>query len=315
MTGDPRAFKQIALNLVSNAIKFTERGGTVTVSAGVEGSRLVLRVADTGVGIAAEDLKRIGDPFFQAGKTYQRRHEGTGLGLSIVKSLVGLHGGEMTVQSKIDEGTTVTVALPLTFTPQAAQHLKQYRDADAGVAIRHPRASPSGEEKCLEKFQRRRHAAPPPRRQGGRDRSGRRARPGDAHPAAQPERHGCGRAGFAAVSAIIANALFLQAGRHPAPMFGSVAVMPPARRLRNPLPRPRPVEADARLSRHRRQKPRRAQSCRSAGQSGQGDRPHALAMPSKRSRGRPRRSGCPPANDDRRHLTRARAAWRRYSAR
>jgi two-component system, cell cycle sensor histidine kinase DivJ len=121
MTGDPRAFKQIVLNLVSNAIKFTERGGSVTVSAGVEGSRLVLRVADTGVGIAADDLKRVGDPFFQAGKTYQRRHEGTGLGLSIVKSLVGLHAGEMTVQSRIDEGTTVTVALPLAFTPPAAQ--------------------------------------------------------------------------------------------------------------------------------------------------------------------------------------------------
>jgi cell cycle sensor histidine kinase DivJ len=116
MTGDPRAFKQIVLNLVSNAIKFTERGGTVTASAAVEGSRLVLRVTDTGVGIAAEDLKRVGDPFFQAGKTYQRRHEGTGLGLSIVKSLVALHAGEMTVQSKIDEGTTVTVALPLAFT-------------------------------------------------------------------------------------------------------------------------------------------------------------------------------------------------------
>jgi cell cycle sensor histidine kinase DivJ len=121
MTGDPRAFKQIVLNLVSNAIKFTERGGKVTVSASVEGPRLVLRVADTGVGIAAEDLKRIGDPFFQAGTTYQRRHEGTGLGLSIVKSLIGLHGGEMTVQSKIDEGTSVTVALPLTFTPQVEQ--------------------------------------------------------------------------------------------------------------------------------------------------------------------------------------------------
>jgi two-component system, cell cycle sensor histidine kinase DivJ len=121
MTGDPRAFKQIVLNLVSNAIKFTERGGTVTVSAGVEGSRLLLRVTDTGVGIAADDLKRIGDPFFQAGKTYQRRHEGTGLGLSIVKSLVALHAGEITVQSKIDEGTTVTVALPLTFTPPAQE--------------------------------------------------------------------------------------------------------------------------------------------------------------------------------------------------
>ena len=82
---------------------------------------MVLRVSDTGVGIAADDLKRIGDPFFQAGKTYQRRHEGTGLGLSIVKSLVGLHAGEMTVQSKIDEGTTVTVALPLTFTPSTRE--------------------------------------------------------------------------------------------------------------------------------------------------------------------------------------------------
>ena len=115
VTGDPRAFRQIVLNLVFNAIKFTERGGKVTVSAAAEGSRLVLRVTDNGVGIAPDDLKRIGDPFFQAGKTYQRRHEGTGLGLSIVKSLVGLHSGEMTVQSKIGEGTTVTVTLPMAF--------------------------------------------------------------------------------------------------------------------------------------------------------------------------------------------------------
>nr|WP_205511985.1 PAS domain-containing sensor histidine kinase [Rhodopseudomonas sp. BR0M22] len=113
VVGDPRSFKQILLNLVSNAIKFTERGGSVTVSAAVEGVRLVLRVSDTGVGIAEEDLKRLGDPFFQAGKTYQRRHEGTGLGLSIVKSLVRMHGGEIEVQSQIDCGTTVTVSLPL----------------------------------------------------------------------------------------------------------------------------------------------------------------------------------------------------------
>ncbi|MBR1122043.1 PAS domain S-box protein [Bradyrhizobium lablabi] len=119
ITGDPRAFRQIVLNLVSNAIKFTERGGTVTASAGIEGARLVLRVSDNGVGIAADDLKRIGDPFFQAGKTYERRHEGTGLGLSIVKSLVALHGGEMNVQSRVDEGTTVAIALPMVFTPPA----------------------------------------------------------------------------------------------------------------------------------------------------------------------------------------------------
>ncbi|MES1148567.1 MAG: HAMP domain-containing sensor histidine kinase, partial [Bradyrhizobium guangdongense] len=121
MTGDPRAFKQIALNLVANAIKFTERGGSVTVQAAIEGTRLMLRVADTGVGIAADDLKRIGDPFFQAGKTYQRRHEGTGLGLSIVKSLVTLHGGEIHLQSRLGEGTTVTVALPLAWTPPAVR--------------------------------------------------------------------------------------------------------------------------------------------------------------------------------------------------
>jgi cell cycle sensor histidine kinase DivJ len=122
MTGDPRAFKQIVLNLVSNAIKFTERGGKVTAAARVEGAKLVLRVTDTGVGIAVDDLKRIGDPFFQAGKTYQRRHEGTGLGLSIVKSLIGLHAGDMNVQSKIGEGTTVTVTLPLAYVkPEAPQ--------------------------------------------------------------------------------------------------------------------------------------------------------------------------------------------------
>lgn len=119
VVGDPRAFKQILLNIVSNAIKFTERGGAVTVSAEIERARLVLRVVDTGVGIGAEDLQRIGDPFFQAGKTYQRRHEGTGLGLSIVKSLVGLHGGELDIQSRIDEGTTVIIALPLAFSPPA----------------------------------------------------------------------------------------------------------------------------------------------------------------------------------------------------
>ena len=113
MVGDQRAFKQILLNLLSNAIKFTERGGAVTVSALVDGADLALRVSDTGVGISAEDMKRIGDPFFQAEKTYRRRHEGTGLGLSIVKSLVALHQGEMTVQSKVDVGTTILVRLPL----------------------------------------------------------------------------------------------------------------------------------------------------------------------------------------------------------
>lgn len=135
ITGDPRAFKQMILNLLSNAIKFSERGGTVTVTAAVEGKRLLVRVTDNGVGISAEDLKRIGDPFFQAGKTYQRRHEGTGLGLSIVKSLVAMHGGEMTVQSQIGEGTTVTVALPTVFTPPI-------QDSSNIATLAPPRAEP-----------------------------------------------------------------------------------------------------------------------------------------------------------------------------
>lgn len=121
MTGDPRAFKQIVLNLVANAVKFTERGGQVTVSAAASASQFTLRISDTGVGIAPDDLKRIGAPFFQCGKTYERRHEGTGLGLSIVKSLVALHLGELTVQSKLGEGTAVTVKLPLAYTPPQAK--------------------------------------------------------------------------------------------------------------------------------------------------------------------------------------------------
>lgn len=121
MTGDPRAFKQIVLNLVANAVKFTERGGQVIVTAAASGSQLTLRISDTGVGIAPDDLKRIGAPFFQCGKTYERRHEGTGLGLSIVKSLVALHLGELTLQSKLGEGTAVTVKLPLVYTPPQAK--------------------------------------------------------------------------------------------------------------------------------------------------------------------------------------------------
>jgi cell cycle sensor histidine kinase DivJ len=121
ITGDSRAFKQVMLNLLSNAIKFTDRGGSVTVSARIEGARLVVSVADTGIGIGSEDLKRVGSPFFQASATYQRQQEGTGLGLSIVKNLVALHGGEMNVASRVGEGTTVSVSLPLVAT-SSPQH-------------------------------------------------------------------------------------------------------------------------------------------------------------------------------------------------
>ena len=70
-------------------------------------------VEDTGVGIGSEDLPRIGDPFFQARSSYDRHHDGTGLGLSIVKGLLGLHGGDIEIVSKLGEGTRVTIRLPL----------------------------------------------------------------------------------------------------------------------------------------------------------------------------------------------------------
>ena len=109
---DKRSFKQILLNLISNAVKFTERGGKVTVSAAIETACIVLTVEDTGVGISAEDLKKIGRPFFQARGTYDRRHDGTGLGLSIVRGLIDLHGGGFEVASELGEGTRCTVRLP-----------------------------------------------------------------------------------------------------------------------------------------------------------------------------------------------------------
>jgi len=113
MVGDKRSLHQIMLNLISNAIKFTKRGGKVTVTARSDAANITVVVEDTGVGIGTEDLPRVGDPFFQARSSYDRRHDGTGLGLSIVKGLLGLHGGRMEIVSKLGEGTRVTIHLPL----------------------------------------------------------------------------------------------------------------------------------------------------------------------------------------------------------
>ena len=110
---DRRAFNQILINLISNAIKFTPREGCITVGAQSEGARLALIVEDTGVGIAEDDLRRVGEAFFQARGSYDRRHDGTGLGLSIVKGLVRLHDGSIDIASRVGNGTRVTVKLPL----------------------------------------------------------------------------------------------------------------------------------------------------------------------------------------------------------
>lgn len=111
IVGDERACRQIVINLLSNAVKFTPKGGVVTLSARSDFG-LSISVEDTGIGIAADDLPRLGDAFFQASNARSRMFEGTGLGLSLVRGLVGLHGGTINVTSAPGRGTIVTVRLP-----------------------------------------------------------------------------------------------------------------------------------------------------------------------------------------------------------
>jgi two-component system, cell cycle sensor histidine kinase DivJ len=128
LTADRRAFNQILINLIANAIKFTPRDGRITVSMHCEGAKLVLSVEDTGVGIGEDDLRRVGEAFFQVRGTYDRRHDGTGLGLSIVKGLVRLHDGEVDIASRLGNGTRVTVTLPLDASRRSVQPVKLVTD-------------------------------------------------------------------------------------------------------------------------------------------------------------------------------------------
>jgi len=110
---DARQQKQILLNLLSNAVKFTPSGGTIEVSVAVDGrGGISLRVTDTGIGIAPEDIEKVLEPFGQAQSKPDRSHEGTGLGLSLSKSLTELNGGRLTLESEIGKGTCVTVWYP-----------------------------------------------------------------------------------------------------------------------------------------------------------------------------------------------------------
>lgn len=111
--GDERKFKQILINLLSNAVKFTGKGGEVSVTAGGSASGgLTIVVADTGVGMGAEQIVQALMPFGQVDSALSRKHEGTGLGLPLTNSLVDLHGGKMDVDSAPGKGTSVTVWLP-----------------------------------------------------------------------------------------------------------------------------------------------------------------------------------------------------------
>jgi signal transduction histidine kinase len=140
---DQTRIRQVIINLVSNAGRFTSRGG-VTVSCRVEKDHLVISVADTGPGIAEEDQKRIFEPFQQVDNTIRRLYGGSGLGLTISKQFVELHGGKMGLTSQPNVGTTFFFTLPLTPSLNEEEALGQQRlrrglvpDDESGYLLRH----------------------------------------------------------------------------------------------------------------------------------------------------------------------------------
>lgn len=110
---DRKALRQMLLNLISNAVKFTPKGGRVLVSAKTVGDILNITVSDNGVGMTAEELKTVALPFTQTTSGRQSDARGSGLGLSLVKSLAELHGGRLAIASQPDMGTTADIYMPL----------------------------------------------------------------------------------------------------------------------------------------------------------------------------------------------------------
>jgi signal transduction histidine kinase len=130
--GDPARLEQILSNLVLNAVKYTPRGGHVSVALAREDGEAVLRVSDDGIGIAPADLARIFDPFVQVGTALDRARGGMGLGLTLVRGLVALHGGNVTARSDgAGRGSTFEVRLPLDLDADA--HPEPPAVAGAGI--------------------------------------------------------------------------------------------------------------------------------------------------------------------------------------
>jgi CheY-like chemotaxis protein len=126
LQADPTRLEQIIVNLLNNAAKYTDEGGQIWVTLQQEGSEIVLRVRDTGIGIAPELLSRIFDLFTQASRTLARSEGGLGIGLSLVQKLVELHGGTVKARSPVlGQGSEFTVHLPtLSPAPEAITPIK-----------------------------------------------------------------------------------------------------------------------------------------------------------------------------------------------
>ncbi|WP_186389953.1 MULTISPECIES: PAS domain-containing sensor histidine kinase [unclassified Stappia] len=121
LSADRRAVKQVLLNLLANAVKFTPDGGSVTLAAThgrMDGAdAVVIAISDTGIGIRESDIVRLAKPFVQVENQFTKTHKGSGLGLAIAQSLVKLHDGTMEIRSAVGKGTTVTVTLPVDMRP------------------------------------------------------------------------------------------------------------------------------------------------------------------------------------------------------
>ncbi|GGD67429.1 sensor histidine kinase [Paenibacillus nasutitermitis] len=112
ITADEDLLSQVWMNLLSNSIKFTPNGGTISIEAGKRDGRAEVRISDNGIGIDQADIPFIFDRFFKGDKSRNRQISGSGLGLSIVKRIIDMHGGEIGVTSTLGSGTTITVMLP-----------------------------------------------------------------------------------------------------------------------------------------------------------------------------------------------------------
>jgi two-component system cell cycle sensor histidine kinase PleC len=121
IVADRRALKQVLINLLSNAVKFTPERGKVTMRATIEGEEAVIAIADTGIGIPAAEMGKLGRPFEQVENQFTKTKSGSGLGLAISRSLIELHGGRLDIESTLGVGTTVTIRMPVRPRADAAQ--------------------------------------------------------------------------------------------------------------------------------------------------------------------------------------------------
>ncbi len=113
LSADARLVSQVLINLLTNSVKFTPEGGSVTISFDAEADGgCVIRIADTGIGIAPENIAKVRKPFAQVATAFSRNHQGTGLGLPLVDQIMKLHGGSLEIESALGVGTTVSIRFP-----------------------------------------------------------------------------------------------------------------------------------------------------------------------------------------------------------